>query len=303
MQRAWPDSVRRAPTGPARNQTGYNRNMPVKRITAQRLSAWIALAGQTSAAVRATVRTLIATTLPGCIVRFATVEATPAPVLATGSRGDPLPLPLPGTMPHRARETKTGWAVPASASPAPLHLLHPAAVNEAEPAPGVATEATLAAVDFLAQVDASLRFCYVSAGSIEFLGYHRDYLSSLTLHELVPSQETDELDALVARAQQSGKLETATLHLLKSLTTPILVELRVLATHTPDLPGFALAAFEISHWHDRETALRHALHHDSLTGLEPDSAEKRARCRPGRGRSHAHACGVAAGGYRRFPAH
>ncbi|MEA3110317.1 MAG: hypothetical protein QOG58_116, partial [Caballeronia sp.] len=39
----WPDSVRRAPIDPACNQTGYNRNMSVKRITAQRLNAWIAL--------------------------------------------------------------------------------------------------------------------------------------------------------------------------------------------------------------------------------------------------------------------
>ncbi|HEV7833092.1 MAG TPA: sensor domain-containing phosphodiesterase [Caballeronia sp.] len=273
----WPDSVRRAPIGPARNQTGYNRNMSVKRITAQRLNAWIALVGQTSAAVRATVRTLIATALPSCMVRFATVDATPAPMLATGSRDSrPRPLTLPGSVPHGARGTKAGRIVPVSASPAPLHLLHPAAVNEAEPIPGVATEATLAAIDFVAQVDASLRFCYVSAGSIEFLGYHRDYLSSLTLHELVPSHEIDELDALVARAQQSGKLETATLHLLKSLTTPILVELRILATHTPDLPGFALAAFEVSHWRDRETALQHTLHHDSLTGLENLTALKRA---------------------------
>jgi hypothetical protein len=90
MRARWPDSVRRAPIGPACNQTGYNRNMSVKRITAQRLNAWIALAGQTSAAVRATVRTLIATALPSCMVRLATVEATPAPMLATGSR-DPRP--------------------------------------------------------------------------------------------------------------------------------------------------------------------------------------------------------------------
>ena len=190
----------------------------------------------------------------------------------------PLALQVPLTVPvspsRGVQGSKAGR--PASASPTPLHLLHPTAADEAEPAASAAIETTLAAVDFLAQVDASLRFCYVSAGSIDFLGYHRDYLSTLTLHELVPSDETAELDALVARAQQSGKLETATLHLLKSLTTPICVELRVLATHTQGVPGFALAAFEVSRWRDSEAALLHTLHHDSLTGLENLTALKGA---------------------------
>jgi len=252
--------------------------MPVKRTTAQRLNTWLALAGQTRAAVRATARALIATTLPSCIARFATADATAA-MPATGAREAlprpiPLPLALPGSPSRGVQGSKT--ARPASASLTPLHLPHPAAVDEAEPAASIAAEATLAAVDFLAQVDASLRFCYVSARSIDFLGYHRDYLSSLTLHELVPSAETAELDALVARAQHSGKLETATLHLLKSLTTPICVELRVLATHTQGVPGFALAAFEVSRWRDSEAALRHTLHHDSLTGLENLTALKSA---------------------------
>ena len=43
---------------------------------------------------------------------------------------------------------------------------------------GRRSEATLGAVDFLAQVDDALRFQYVSDASIEFIGYHRDYLSS-----------------------------------------------------------------------------------------------------------------------------
>ncbi|MGA7817297.1 PAS domain-containing protein, partial [Caballeronia sp.] len=103
-----------------------------------------------------------------------------------------------------------------------------APANDADGGPH---EATLAAVDFLAQVDASLRFRYVSEAGIQFLGYHREYLSSLTLHELVPANETDELDALFARALTSGKPESATLHLYKSLTDPLFVELRIQATH------------------------------------------------------------------------
>jgi diguanylate cyclase len=142
------------------------------------------------------------------------------------------------------------------------------AIASANDADGGPHEATLAAVDFLAQVDASLRFHYVSEAGIQFLGYHREYLNSLTLHELVPANETDELDALVARALTSGKPESATLHLYKSLTDPLFVELRIHATHAQGLPGFAVAAFEVTHWRERERTLLHALHHDSLTGLE-----------------------------------
>ncbi|WP_244815665.1 bifunctional diguanylate cyclase/phosphodiesterase [Caballeronia sp. Lep1P3] len=140
------------------------------------------------------------------------------------------------------------------------------------PAPAAAPEATLGAVDFLAQLDDALRFQYVSHASIDFIGYHRDYLNMLTLHDLVPSDEADALHALVARARASGKLETATLTLVKSLTYPMSVELRLVSTAAAGTPGFALAAFEVSHWQEREAALRHALHHDPLTGLENATA-------------------------------
>jgi diguanylate cyclase len=276
-----PDSARRVLTGPACEQTGQKlKNMPVKRTTAQRLNAWLARMSQTGVAVRRTARALIAATKGSCIVELATADAAPAAVLATGARES-----LPGSASHGAhglRGVKTASDAarlvtvahlpreefqPAEAEQTPMSTASTSAApaDSADPAP---VEATLAAVDFIAQVDESLRFSYVSAGSVDFLGYHRDYLSSLTLHELVPSNEIDELDALVARARQSGTLETATLHLLKSLTTPICVELRVLATHAAGEPGFALAAFEVSRWREREVALRHELNHDPLTGLE-----------------------------------
>ncbi|WP_200818250.1 PAS domain-containing protein, partial [Caballeronia glebae] len=110
-----------------------------------------------------------------------------------------------------------------------------------------ASEATFGAVDFLAQLDDALRFQYVSDASIEFIGYHRDYLSMLTLHDLVASEEADELHALVARARASGKLESATLTVVKSLTYPICVELRLLSTAARGMPGFAPAAFDVMH--------------------------------------------------------
>jgi diguanylate cyclase (GGDEF)-like protein len=94
----------------------------------------------------------------------------------------------------------------------------------------------------------------------------------LTLHDLVPSEEAGELDALVARARESGELERATLNLVKSLTYPICVELRLLATAAQGTPGFALAAFDVSRWREREDSLKHALHHDPLTGLENATA-------------------------------
>ena len=138
----------------------------------------------------------------------------------------------------------------------------------AAPALAGATEATLGAVDFLAQLDDALRFQYVSDASIEFIGYHRDYLSMLTLHDLVASEEADELHALVARARASGKLESATLTVVKSLTYPVCVELRLVSTAARGAPGFALAAFDVAHWREREASLTHALNHDPLTGLD-----------------------------------
>ncbi|SAL51531.1 diguanylate cyclase [Caballeronia sordidicola] len=224
--------------------------MQVKRIRTQRFNAWLAVAGQTRASVRRIAATLVAATQGICNPKLATVDAAPLDARNT------LPESLPHA-PHNAARltqvvaTRGEQARPSVASDAPA-------------------EATLGAVDFLAQVDASLRVTYVSERSVEFLGYHHDYLSSLTLHELVPSEEIDELDALVARARQSGRLEIATLHLLKSLTTPIFVELRVLSTPAPSrgTAGFAVAAFEMSRWRDTEATLRHALNHDPLTGLE-----------------------------------
>jgi diguanylate cyclase len=131
---------------------------------------------------------------------------------------------------------------------------------------------SLGAVDFLAQIDDALRFMAVSDASIEFIGYHRDYLSMLTLHDLVPSEEADELHGLVARARASGRLESATLHLVKSLTYPICVELRLMSSAAHGAPGFALAAFDVTHWREREGELLHALHHDPLTGLDNAAA-------------------------------
>ncbi|WP_277188393.1 EAL domain-containing protein [Caballeronia sp. BR00000012568055] len=133
-------------------------------------------------------------------------------------------------------------------------------------------EAALGAVDFLAQLDDALRFTSVSDASIAFIGYHRDYLSMLTLHDLVPSDEADELHALIARARVSGKLESATLHVVKSLTYPICVELRLLSTTALGTPGFAVAAFDVSHWRERENSLLHTLNHDELTGLDNAAA-------------------------------
>jgi diguanylate cyclase len=130
----------------------------------------------------------------------------------------------------------------------------------------------LGAVDFLAQLDDTLRIQYVSDASIEFIGYHRDYLSMLTLHDLVQTEDAEELNALVARARESGKLESATLTVVKSLTYPICVELRLMSTASLGAPGFALAAFDVTQWRERESALLHALNHDALTGLDNAAA-------------------------------
>ncbi len=90
-------------------------------------------------------------------------------------------------------ETAAVLIAPDATSKAPAEL-------EATRAPH---EATLGTVDFLAQLDDTLRFQYVSDASIGFIGYHRDYLGMLTLHDLVPSTEADELE----RARRAGACE------------------------------------------------------------------------------------------------
>ncbi|MGN6649017.1 PAS domain-containing protein, partial [Trinickia sp.] len=127
-------------------------------------------------------------------------------------------------------------------------------------------EKTLGAVDFLAHVDHQLHFRYVSDASLRFIGYRREYLQTVTLHELVPSGETAVLDALLARAAQSGRVERATLHLMKSLTYPIAVELRVVASAHAGTPGFAVSAFDVSAWRANEERLTYELHSDRMTG-------------------------------------
>ena len=134
-------------------------------------------------------------------------------------------------------------------------------------APAQQLEQTLGAVDFLAHVDSHLRFLYVSDASLRFIGYRREYLQTVTLHELVPSGEVTALDALVARAAESGRVERTTLHLMKSLTYPIAVELRVVASNHAGTAGFAISAFDVSAWRANEERLTYELYSDRMTGL------------------------------------
>lgn len=127
-------------------------------------------------------------------------------------------------------------------------------------------------VDFLAFVDAGLHFLYVSDASLRFVGYRDEYLRAVTLHELVAAGETAALDALLTRAAASGNIERATLHLMKSLTYPIPVELRAVAGIHEGTPGFAISAFDVSGWRANEERLTYELHNDRMTGLPNGTA-------------------------------
>lgn len=133
-------------------------------------------------------------------------------------------------------------------------------------------ERTVGAVDFLAHVDEDLRFLYVSEASLRFIGYRREYLQAITLHELVSAADAAQLDALIARASVSGCVEKATLHLMKSLTYPIAVELRLVRSMHDGKPGFAVSGFDVSAWRAAEERLVYELHNDRMTGLPNGTA-------------------------------
>jgi diguanylate cyclase (GGDEF)-like protein/PAS domain S-box-containing protein len=128
-------------------------------------------------------------------------------------------------------------------------------------------EATAGVVDFLVHVDMHLRFLYVSDASLRFTGYHREFLLGATLHDLVAPADAARVDALFARATRTNALEKDTIELLKSLTYPLSVELRVQRAPYGGRDGFAVAGHDVSAWQDGAAQLTHALHHDALTGL------------------------------------
>lgn len=133
-------------------------------------------------------------------------------------------------------------------------------------------EETASAVDFLVHVDRHQRFLYVSDASLRFAGYHREFLLGATLHDLVAPEHLQRLDALFARAASTGAIEKDTVDLVKALTYPLPVELRVQRAPYAGKDGFAVAGFDVSAWRGAEQSLTHALHHDPLTGLPNQTA-------------------------------
>jgi diguanylate cyclase (GGDEF)-like protein/PAS domain S-box-containing protein len=127
-------------------------------------------------------------------------------------------------------------------------------------------------VDFLAHVDSNLHFVYVSEASLRFIGYRREYLRAVTLHELVAAGDVATFDALVTRASETRQVERATLHLMKSLTYPISVELRIVPSTHEGTPGFAVCAFDVTSWRATEERLTYELHNDRMTGLANGTA-------------------------------
>src|SRR5215472_6107760 len=78
-------------------------------------------------------------------------------------------------------------------------------------------EQTVGAVDFLAHVDRDLRFLYVTDASLRFIGYHREYLETISLHDIVATADSARLEAVLTRAEASGAVEKVSLDLVKSL--------------------------------------------------------------------------------------
>lgn len=191
-----------------------------------------------------------------------------------GIAGDP---PMPGNA-HAAHVAHAQNAVHAAdaadySGAAPLVPPSPpaAAPNYAD-AISLSFENTAAAVDFLVHVDARLHFLYVSDASLRFAGYHREFLLGATLADIIAPEHHARLEALIARAAHSGAVEKDTIDLVKALTYPLPVELRVQRAQYGETTGFAVAGFDVSGWQGTEAALTHALHHDPLTGLPNQTA-------------------------------
>jgi diguanylate cyclase (GGDEF)-like protein len=123
------------------------------------------------------------------------------------------------------------------------------------------------ALDFVARVNVQGRFTYVSEQALSFIGYHREYLETIALADLVTGQEVIELNRCFELVLQTGAMHKCTLHLVKSLTYPRLVELRIVPD--PSHVGeFAVIAFDVSFWIEQQQKLVHEMFHDSLTGLD-----------------------------------
>jgi len=122
-------------------------------------------------------------------------------------------------------------------------------------------------IDFFARIDEQGRFLHISSPGLAFIGYHREYLPHITLRDLVPPEDAPLLDACLRQAVQTAEVQKCTLHLVKTLTYPRLVELRI----SPDaaVPGqLMVVGHDVSAWADNEQCLTYAMHHDVLTGLD-----------------------------------
>jgi len=150
---------------------------------------------------------------------------------------------------------------------AAARLVPQAAAGSGTAGAALGLEQTVGAVDFLAHVDRSLRFLYVTDASLRFVGYHREYLQTITLTDIVSPADAPRLEAALARAATSGAVEKISLELVKSLTYPVPVELRVVRNNHDGVEGYAIAGFDVSQWRANEASLRRALHTDHLTGI------------------------------------
>ncbi|MEX3869593.1 putative bifunctional diguanylate cyclase/phosphodiesterase [Paraburkholderia sp. BR14311] len=191
-----------------------------------------------------------------------------------GVAGDP-PMPGDANASHAAQAQSAARAAETADDKAAAPLVPPsppAAEPDYADAVSLSFENTAAAVDFLVHVDARLHFLYVSDASLRFAGYHREFLLGATLADIVTPEHHERLEALIARAAHSGAVEKDTIDLVKALTYPLPVELRVQRAQYGETTGFAVAGFDVSGWQGPEAALTHALHHDPLTGLPNQTA-------------------------------
>jgi diguanylate cyclase (GGDEF)-like protein len=130
-------------------------------------------------------------------------------------------------------------------------------------------EAAVAGADLFLVLDARLAIVHASDATLRFCGFHRDYLTSVNLRELLGDRQSGVVDALAGRAQSIAQPAREVVQLTHARGEVLRVELRMqYYAAAGQLPHYTVTGFNVSSWAEREERLNFELRYDLLTGLD-----------------------------------